>query len=341
MFVLINASLIIALAGLVCFAAIVLLRRYASLLGLVQNAGERSSHTGQKPTGGGLGIVLAASLAGGWIVIDGQTYLAVPVVAALALGLVGLLDDRGKLNISQRLLAQGTFLVVIIIYLQSVFSFSQYIDWLGPAWLALPIIVLAGVLWINLFNFMDGIDGLAASELVFVLSAMELLVLTQPEAALSGLPLWLISIAVAALVFLLFNWQPSLIFMGDAGAYFFAAVIIIGALFFLVNGALSPAAAIILVAMFVSDSLVTLLFRMAGGFRFSEGHKTHAYQKLSRRWSHARVVVLYMSINLFWLLPLAFIVQKTMFDPVICVFIAYMPLVLFMVLSRAGRVEHV
>jgi len=286
-------------------------------------------------------IILAAALAGAWIVIGGQIQLVVPLAGALALGLVGLLDDKGKLNISQRLLAQGAFLVVIVVYLQWFFGISQYLYWLGPAWLALPVIVLAGVLWINLFNFMDGIDGLAASEAVFVIGAIELLVLAQPEVALSGVWLWLVSVVVAALVFLIFNWQPSRIFMGDAGSYFFAAAIVIGSLFFQVQGALSPAAAIILVAIFVSDSVVTLGFRLIGGQRFSEGHKTHAYQHLSRRWSHSRVVVLYMAINLFWLLPLAIVAQKTMLDPVVCVFIAYLPLVLFMVASRAGRPEHV
>ncbi len=332
---------IIALAGLVCFAAIVLLLAHARSLGLVQGASQRSSHMGEKPTGGGIGVILAASLAGGWFVLGGQIYLVVPVAGALALGLAGLLDDKGKVNISQRLLAQAAFMVAIIVYLQWAFSLSQYIGWLGPAWLSLPIVVLTGILWINLFNFMDGIDGLAASEAVFVLGAMEILVLTQPEIALAGIWLWLASIVVAALVFLIFNWQPSRIFMGDAGAYFFAAAIVIGALFGLVNQALSPGAAIILVAMFVSDSIVTLGFRMAGGQRFGEGHNTHAYQHLSRRWTHSRVVVLYMAINLFWLLPLALAAQKMMLDPVICVFIAYVPLILFAVVSRAGRAEHV
>jgi len=132
-FILINASFIIALTGLVCFAAIVLLARHAPLLGLMQSAGERSSHVGQKPTGGGLAIILASALAGVWIVLGGQIQLVVPLAAALALGLAGLLDDQGRLNISRRLFAQGAFLVALVVYLQWSFGISQYLYWLGPA----------------------------------------------------------------------------------------------------------------------------------------------------------------------------------------------------------------
>jgi len=332
---------IIALGGLVCFAVIVVLRRHAHSLGLVQSANQRSSHLGVKPTGGGIGIALGATVAGVWIALGEQIYLLVPVSAALGLALVGLFDDKDGLDIRLRLLAQALFLAAAIIYLQWVFDLSQYLGWLGPAWLALPIVVLAGVFWINLFNFMDGIDGLAASEAVFVLGAMELLVLTQADPALPGIWLWLFSIVVGALVFLIFNWQPARIFMGDAGAYFFAIAIVFGALFGVLTDTLSPAAAIILVALFVSDGVVTLVFRMISGQRWREGHRSHAYQHLSRRFSHARVVMLYMGINIFWLLPWAFVAQKVMLNPAVCVFIAYAPLILFMVRSRAGRVEYV
>jgi len=338
---LINLIFIIALTGFVCFAVIVLVIRHARSLGLLQSANRRSSHAGIKPTGGGMAIVISATLAGVWIAFGGQIYLLVPVAGALALGVVGLLDDKGNLNVGQRLLAQALCITAIIIYLQSAFALSQYLGWLGPAWLVLPIVVLAGVFWINLFNFMDGIDGLAASEAVFVLGAMELLVLSGADPALPGIWLWIASIVAAALVFLLFNWQPARIFMGDAGSYFFAVAIILGALFGQVTETLSPAAAIILVALFASDGIVTLVFRITGGQRWNEGHRAHAYQHLARRWTHARVVVLYMAINLFWLLPLAFIAQKAMVNPVILVFIAYIPLVLFMLASRAGRSEHV
>ncbi len=317
-----------------------LVQRHARSLGLVQNANERSSHKGAKPTGGGLGIIVAAALAGLWIAPGEQMFFLVPAAAAVGLGLVGLADDVKNLNIRLRFLAQALFVLVIIIYLQWVFDLSRYLEWLGPVWLALPIVAVAGVLWINLFNFMDGIDGLAASEAVFVLSAMILLVLTRNETALSGIWLWLAAIVVAALVFLIFNWQPARIFLGDAGAYFFAAAIVVATLSGLAGETLSPAAAIILVAVFVADGMVTLGLRVYSGQRWSEGHRTHAYQHLSRRWSHARVVVLYMGMNLAWLLPLALAVQNLLLNPLVGVLLAYAPLILFMLGSRAGQPEH-
>ncbi|MCB9992908.1 MAG: hypothetical protein H6873_04535 [Hyphomicrobiaceae bacterium] len=309
----------------------------AADFGLVQTANARSSHAGRRASGAGIALALGASLSGLLLALTDDLTLIVPVAAVLGLALVGFADDLFDLPVASRLGAQivGSLIVVLAT------AGPGWFDIL-PAWLALALVLgaaLSGALWINLFNFMDGIDGIAASESAFVLVGLMVL------CAVAGLPLsgnvlFAGAAALAAIVFLAFNWQPARIFGGDAGAYFHAAAIFLVVLATAGSGRIDIVASLILPAAFLADAAVTLAVRAAHGHRIWQGHRTHAYQHVSRRFGHARTVGLYLVYNVLWLLPLALLVQTGLIWAGLGLLLAYLPAIVFVGRNRAGLPEH-
>jgi Fuc2NAc and GlcNAc transferase len=174
----------------------------------------------------------------------------------------------------------------------------------GPVNLGLlgwPVGALAIVWSINLFNFMDGIDGLAAAQAVFVAGSAAAL-----QASTGSAPLQLIALAGAAAGFLVWNFPPARIFMGDAGSGFIGFALAAAALLPPHHGAPTLWTWVILNGLFVADATVTLITRLLHGQRVYEAHRSHLYQRLSRRWrSHRSVTVAAIAVNLLWCLPWA------------------------------------
>ena len=330
--------LICLLAGLAAFGVALLVRRHAGALGLVAVPNARSSHSRPTPSGGGLGIVLGGSIAMApllWL----QPWPMLPLLAAaLALGGIGLLDDRRPVPAGMRLGAQLLLLLLAVVLL------------LPPplAGLSLParalmvaLLVLAGTYWVNLFNFMDGIDGLAAGEAVFLCLAAALLALTG-TADVANRPefWWLLGLASASLGFLVLNWPPARIFMGDAGSTYLGYVLALLALVTIGTGWLGPWQWLILAALFITDATVTLLRRLFRRERLFEAHRRHAYQVLARRWgSHRRVTLAALTVNLLWLLPLALLAGQERASGPLLALLAYLPLVLLALRLGAGAPE--
>jgi len=169
------------------------------------------------------------------------------------------------------------------------------------------ILVIGGVWWLNLFNFMDGIDGLAGQQAVAMLgSAMLLSGSAQPGAV--GDPLWwtIAITATATVAFLSFNWPPAKIFMGDIGSTFLGFMIFAIAAMTIHAGWMTLPQWAILAVLFAADATVTLVTRLLRGERVTEAHRSHAYQRLFRRWGGAkRVAVTALATNLLILLPIA------------------------------------
>jgi glycosyltransferase WbpL len=339
-----TAVVVLIISAAVSYVAVRLLIGNARTLGLLQGANSRSSHQGNMATGGGMGVIVGAGVAGFSAAIAGELHVLVPLLVASALGGIGLIDDRMGLGVRFRLFMQAIAIGGVLIYFQFFFGLWAALEAIGPLWLLLPVLGIGSVLWINLFNFMDGIDGLAAAQAIFVLAAMLLLAGDYSsflgDSLAQGLWLWLAGVVAAGLVFLFFNWSPAKIFMGDAGAYYFAITIVIGAVWGTASGQLSPFASLILIAVFVTDSLVTLARRLSAGKSWASAHRTHAYQYLSRRYSHAMATLIYMCLNLFWVLPMAFCAQEALINPYICVLVAYAPLIILAIWGKAGRSER-
>ncbi len=276
-----------------------LVRRYALNRGLLDRPNSRSSHDTATPRGGGLGLVAAYSVGTVLLLLLGQpaTPLLLPVLAAAMLvATIGFLDDHSHIapiyRLTIHLLATG-----------------WVTWWLMPEvsllWAAITAIGLAWFL--NLYNFMDGIDGIAAGEAAFLSAAVGLL------SGLAGdwqMLAFSLLIASASGGFLKWNWPPAKIFLGDVGSGFLG--LLIGAL--LLYAAVTtenPWPWIILPAVFVVDSTLTLTRRVIRGDRFYEAHRSHAYQLAARRWGHKHTTLAILLIDVVVLLPAALMVSLT------------------------------
>lgn len=292
--------------------------RNAERLGLIQAPNARSSHGRPTPTGGGIGIALGSLVAGGYAAVLMPPPAVVIVAAALGLAAIGLWDDIRPVRWPVRLIAQTLLLGAVAVTLL-------------PLWAALPAL-LAGVLFINIFNFMDGIDGLAGTEAAFILFGAAALL--GPDA---GVPFWwLVALGAASLGFLVFNFPPARIFMGDAGSTLLGLTI--AALAMALRDGLGLWTWLILAALFVADALVTLTRRLVQGERLSEAHRRHAYQILARRFESHRVVTLGgLVINVAWLLPLAALARTMPGAAPWLTILAYAPLVAGAALAGAGK----
>jgi Fuc2NAc and GlcNAc transferase len=182
---------------------------------------------------------------------------------------------------------------------------------------------------------MDGLDGLAASEAVFIAVLAAVLASGSSELIdLFGL------LACCALGFLYWNRPPARIFMGDSGSYFLGFTIATLALFGVRSGVVPLACWLILPGVFLVDATLTLLRRISSGQRWYEPHRSHAYQYAARHWgSHGRVMLGVALLNLLWLGPWAWLVAQWPGSAAWAVPTALAPLVLLAQWLGAGRRE--
>ena len=301
---------------------------------------ERSSHLTPTPRGGGIAFV-AASLVGFLLLLlnselDRADLLALCCAGAIV-AIAGHLDDRQKISGATLRLgfhALGAIILIVGIGFPSQISlFDRTID-TGVIGSILGVLYLVWLL--NLFNFMDGTDGIAASEAMFVCVAGAVLnyhVLSDINFSTEA-----VILAASTLGFLLYNWSPAKIFMGDVGSGYLGIVI----------GGLSLMAAkqqsdllwvwIILLAVFVSDATVTLIRRLLRKQKPHVAHRSHAYQHLAIRFnSHSKVALIILSINVVWLFPIAFLVANKQLAGTTGVVVAYIPLLLAALILNAGK----
>jgi len=264
--------------------------------------------------------------------------LIVMTVGGLAVATVGYLDDRHQLSARVRLAVHFGAALWALAWLgglpplrfgELTFSFG----WGGYVLGAL------GIVWtLNLFNFMDGIDGIATSEAVFILCAGS--ILNVLVAGSSDVPAFAFALAAACGGFLLWNWPPAKIFMGDAGSGYLGYGVAVLALAAARESPVALLVWLILGGLFFVDATVTLARRLARGERVYEAHRSHAYQWLARRWqSHLRVTLLATAINLLWLFPCAYVAATKPQWAGWMVLIALLPITLGAWLAGAGRLE--
>jgi UDP-N-acetylmuramyl pentapeptide phosphotransferase/UDP-N-acetylglucosamine-1-phosphate transferase len=259
---------------------------YARRAGLLDVPNHRSSHAISKPRGGGLALIMAVFVValfelGDFGLIGSWVTLAIAATVA-ALTLVGWLDDHGSRSVAYRLpihLAAGIAVAILVNAIAPVAS------WINVLWLIWWM--FWSVASINIVNFMDGIDGMIASQgLVYGVFLFGLLP-TNLFGARFGLIL-----ASGCLGFLLWNWAPSKIFMGDAGSGPLG-------LFFVIGGALAlqgSSAALVFLPLFplYLDALVTLAARWRRGEKLTVAHRSHLYQRMANGgFGHALVTCLY------------------------------------------------
>jgi len=316
-----------------------LLRRYALRTGLIDRPNARSSHSIPTPRGGGLAIVatslFAMTLLFVWQWLPARLFAAL-AGGGLAVAIAGFIDDRHTLPARIRFAVHVCAALWCLVCLGGLppMLLDQRLVTLGWAGYVLGTLAIVWVL--NLFNFMDGIDGIAASEAIFVTGAGAVLGATQSPATLAA------AIVCAACVgFLVWNWPPAKIFMGDVGSGYLGFSIAVLAL---ASGQDNPVAIwvwLILGGTFFVDATVTLLRRTLRGERIHEAHRSHAYQWLARRHgSHLAVTASVLAVNVLWLLPAAWLATQRPSAAVWILAGAYIPLVALALAAGAGRREQ-
>jgi Fuc2NAc and GlcNAc transferase len=283
-----------------------LVRRYAMRGGLIDTPNQRSSHENPTPRGGGLSI--AVTFAALVILLYSMKEMPTEILCALLVGGglvggVGFLDDHRNVPATYRFAAHLAAAGIVIFAIGGFPPIQFGVQSVDLGWGGHVFAVLFLVWLTNLFNFMDGIDGIAATETIFIASAAIIISGTKPGHYLVALEAGL---AAASLGFLFWNWPPARIFMGDVGSGYIGLTLGTIALVSASIGDLPIWTWLILASVFIVDSTVTLVRRMMSGQKWYSAHRSHAYQRAARRWeSHKFVTGSVGVINVIWLLPLA------------------------------------
>ena len=268
-------------AAIVCAALIVLLRPLLQRYALARpNA--RSSHHAPTPQGGGIAVVAATIgltaivvLAGGLLSPDVTARLW-PMIAAVAfIALIGAIDDIRTISVAPRLLLQMLSVAAVI----ATFPAELRVVPLLPWWIERALLLFAGVWFVNLVNFMDGIDWMTVAEVVPITGGLVLI------GILSTLPALGIVVALALcgamLGFAPFNRPVARLFLGDVGSLPIGLLLLW--LLVLVAGSGHIAAALILPLYYLADATLTLLRRLLNGEPFWQAHRSHFYQRATDR----------------------------------------------------------
>jgi UDP-N-acetylmuramyl pentapeptide phosphotransferase/UDP-N-acetylglucosamine-1-phosphate transferase len=283
-----TSPLVVAAAAFALALALVpMLRALARRFGLLDRPNQRSSHARAVPRAGGVAVLASVLAALAVVPAFWQGQAATVVLGALALGVLGLADDRFGLPPGARITAQ----LAVALYIVGSVGPIERLPFPPPfdpplGALGTPLSVLWIVAVVNFFNFLDGIDGLAALQAAVTAAGI---------AAVSweaGAVLLAAALAGAAAGFLPFNWSPASVFLGDAGSYFLGCVL---AALPLLAAPQARSSAVLFVALslwfFLADASLTLARRAARGARVWQAHREHLYQDLSARLGHARVTL--------------------------------------------------
>ncbi len=333
-----------ALAALLALSAVAmsalltqLMRKVAAGRGVLDVPNARSSHGVPTPRGGGVAIVVVTTA--GLAVLGLRGAVPPDLVCAiagggLAVALVGLADDRRSLSASVRLSVHFAAALWALAWLGGLPPLGVGTRLVSSGW-AGYVFGAFGIVWaVNLFNFMDGIDGIAASEAIFVALAGALL----SASSSSGVGFAAVLFAGACGGFLLWNWPPARIFLGDVGSGYLGYVIVVLAVAATRTNPVALWVWLILGGVFFVDATVTLTRRILRTERVYIAHRGHAYQRLARRWGgHNKVTRAVLAVNVLWLLPCAALAAHQPVHALAWVTFALMPLAVGAVVLGAGR----
>lgn len=295
----------------------------------------RSAHQRATPRGGGIAIVI--SIYSFLFILASQGYLSLfqfsVLLCALPVAATGFADDIRSLSVKVRLPVHLLAAFVALALLGPVPEpfFSGLVEL--PFILMSALLMVALVWLLNLYNFMDGIDTLAAGQCLFVSGAAAVL-LPDTQSAL----IWVCAgLFLSTLGFFFWNMPPARLFMGDVGSTFLGFFLGLLGLLSHYDGSLSVWVWVLLMGVFIADTTYTLLRRRLSGHRVTQGHSTHAYQHLARRLgSHSQVAMVLTAVNLVWLFPLAWLATTYPEYGVVLAFSGIVPLMIAAAALGAG-----
>jgi UDP-N-acetylmuramyl pentapeptide phosphotransferase/UDP-N-acetylglucosamine-1-phosphate transferase len=264
---------------------------------IIDVPGDRTNHKTPTPRGGGIALTSVVLVTAGIAYFLGLqpsegTHLAPSLLFGgfVVLAFLSAFDDVWSLSPVVRILCQTAVVATAVL---SYPADARVFDGAMPIFIERAALVIGWLWFINLYNFMDGIDGITGVETISICAGV---ILISHLIGLSVPVLGLLLIA-GALGFLVHNWHPARIFLGDVGSVplgFLTAALLIG---LAMSGAL--AAALILPGYYVVDSGITLLDRLRKREKIWQAHSQHAYQRAVRRgWRHDIVVCTVAALNI-------------------------------------------
>ena len=290
----VRGALLAALSACICAGLIVLLQPLLQRYALAKpNA--RSSHRRPTPQGGGVAVFVATAIASGLGLYSLGAPVALPLVtlsaAALAMACVGAVDDIRPVGVLPRLIVQAAAVAAVISMLPQNLRVAPIL----PFWIERGLLMVGGLWFVNLVNFMDGIDWMTVAEIVPITGALVVF------GGLGALPRDGIAVALALggamLGFAHFNRPAARLFLGDVGSL--PIGLVTGWLLVLLAGAGHLAAALLLPLYYIADATLTVIRRLARGERVWQAHRTHYYQRATDRgYSVIEVVARVFAVNL-------------------------------------------
>ena len=337
-----NLAMAAVLAIVCSFGITGLMIVYARRAKLYDVPNQRSSHSVPTPRGGGLGIVLVflgcVAIAFSLGLLPSDAFFAL-FVGGMIVAVIGFVDDHQHIPAKWRFLVQTVAAIIALTVLGGLPDIQIGSDRMS---LGLPgdILAIIFIVWlINLYNFMDGIDGIAAAETICVAGGAAVLINSGSNEFVVSL---LVVFSATALGFLLWNWPPAKIFMGDVASGFIGFVLAAFALISSAMDLLPIWAWLILAGVFIVDATLTLLTRVFRGEQWYSAHNNHAYQKASRALKgHWPVTLTVVLINIVWLLPIAWWVSRHPDSGWWLTLVAWTPLGIVAAYMKAGHPDPV
>jgi len=301
----------------------------------LSNPTRRGLHDQGKPSSGGVALL------GAYISLSILAYfghhnvisISSPIVPLSLISVLGLLDDKYQLSKMIRFIAQGVISLLIITSVDM--SILELIIW-----------TFFFLFFINIYNFMDGIDGIATSQAIYIFIAFMIL---ENFYSFNELILFMIPL----IVFLFFNISPSKIFLGNSGSYLLGMLLLILIFKSFENqGVLHTKnhanTVLILFTVFFTDSIYTMIIRFLNRIKktmnireslihITNPHRSHNYQQLTKKYNnHNKVNILIMSYNFLWCLPLAYLNQNFVDYALLFVLLSYLPYIYICKINKSG-----
>jgi Fuc2NAc and GlcNAc transferase len=276
---------------LVSFVGTWLVRLFAIHRSIMDIPNDRSSHTVPTPRGGGLAVAIAWFIGLVYFFLEGQIEknLFYALLSGLPLTLIGFADDIFNLKPGVRFLVQF-FCAALALFFLGGLQYCQLSIVNCQLLIVLVPLAFIAIIWsVNLFNFLDGIDGYIGTEIVFIGIAVYAL-----TGSLVGLLL-----ATATLGFLFWNWPKAKIFMGDVGSTLLGFTVAVLAVYHQNNLSLSIPVWLILTSVFWFDATITLFRRIRNQEKLSLAHRKHAYQRMVLAgFSHQKTTLWALALNM-------------------------------------------
>lgn len=335
MFVYVFGSL---LSFILTLGVIQFYRRFAMHYGIIDIPSDRSQHAVPMPRGAGICFYLGVTTTLALLYFMQQLSLTFTFPIFLGGSLIMLLgywDDLKSVPAVVRLSVQFLSSLFVVALLTNGFTNDIEISFLPSwPWLTSLFCIFYVVWFINLYNFMDGSDGLAT--LVGIIGSG---IISLASFYLDNIDVAIVYavLAFSLFAFLTLNWHPAVVFMGDAGAYFLGFIFGSFALLTKLKYDSSLYIHLIVFGMFVVDATWTLIARVARGQKASQPHKQHTFQKMmAAGWTHPQVALFYAGVMIVWLFPITILTLLYPMHSFRFLVVAYLPIYIFVIWSRAG-----